>query len=436
MKSNFNLSDEHILKFKDMSEHNSNRSKDKSKHDKPKSDMSKVKYISEHDKPKSDMSKVKYISEHDKPKTDMSKVKYDKINPNNISEDKQNMIKINENVQKNEKGIYTVKFNFGKDDSIKTRYYAEDFSNEEIIKLRQEFYSKPKLDKVYTNIYGVLKNKNNLRAITDYFFRDIMYSVRRYDKKWSINEFMSDNNLVRVAVAMIRNKPDFYVHNNLSDNFYTHFSIGGFSGTAKISNYPIKSVKQVLKKYNTNNNYYDYSCGWGSRMMGSLAMGVNYFGTDPNQELTEKLRELYKEFNHFTDTSVDIRTQGSEIFIPEFKGKMGLAFSSPPYFNLEEYSTKIIDTYQEWLDTYWTETVKNIYEYLTPNGYFLLNIKSFEKIDLEKDMSNIVLSNGFEFIKFETLEMSTRQNGYNDENTEKIFVFKKSTAPDIEDWSW
>ena len=315
-------------------------------------------------------------------------------------------------------------------------YYDETISEEKINELRTLVYEEPDIYDVRKQIYSVLRGSTDISLILQKYINKLMYNAKRFDKQLSPNEYIANDDMIRKFFGHLKAKPKFYSSDDLLSNFLLHLRLGGHRIVAKVGNYPIKSVKQILKKYNTNNNYYDYSCGWGSRMMGSLAMGVNYFGTDPNQELTEKLRELYKEFNHFTDTSVDIRTQGSEIFIPEFKGKMGLAFSSPPYFNLEEYSTKIIDTYQEWLDTYWTETVKNIYEYLTPNGYFLLNIKSFEKIDLEKDMSNIVLSNGFEFIKFETLEMSTRQNGYNDENTEKIFVFKKSTAPDIEDWSW
>jgi len=63
-----------------------------------------------------------------------------------------------------------------------------------------------------------------------------------------------------------------------------------------------------------------------------------------------------------------------------------------------------------------------------------LNIKSYSDFDLEKDMSNVVLSTGFSLHCMEKLDITVRP--LNKNSAEKIFVFKKSTAPDIEDWSW
>ena len=65
------------------------------------------------------------------------------------------------------------------------------------------------------------------------------------------------------------------------------------SGTAaKVSNFPYKTMLDVFEKYNTNNNYYDFSCGWGIRLLSALANSINYFGTDPNNELVPKLKEI------------------------------------------------------------------------------------------------------------------------------------------------
>jgi len=102
-------------------------------------------------------------------------------------------------------------------------------------------------------------------------------------------------------------------------------AIGSGRTCLKVSNYPLSSVRHILDNYNVNNNYYDYSCGWGVRMLGSLAEGVNYFGTDPNFVLTERLTTMGSLYNKYiTPSQFDIRTQGSEIFIPEWENKMGL----------------------------------------------------------------------------------------------------------------
>lgn len=190
----------------------------------------------------------------------------------------------------------------------------------------------------------------------------------------------------------------------------------------------------MLSLYNVNDNYYDYSCGWAHRLLGSLSLEINYFGTDPNYLLVEKLKEisnLYKRINNI-NTIVDIKGCGSEIYQPEWEGKMGLAFSSPPYFSLEDY--KIGEqsynqgvSYDSWLSNYFVETVKNIHRYLIHGGYFLINIKNYDKYNLVKDTMDIIEKHGFVYKTFHQLKNIKRTNskgGLND-NSEKILVFIK-----------
>lgn len=154
-------------------------------------------------------------------------------------------------------------------------------------------------------------------------------------------------------------------------------------------------------------------------------------GTDPNYKLTEKLHEcstLYKKVTRNTSV-VDIRTQGSETLIPEWISTMGLIFSSPPYFNLEDYKCgeQSINhrSYQEWLSEYWRPTVKNTKQYITKNGYFLLNIKNFDKYKLLDDMKQICIEEGFNYLHSIELNNINRpilsQNEKN--NNEEILVF-------------
>jgi hypothetical protein len=189
----------------------------------------------------------------------------------------------------------------------------------------------------------------------------------------------------------------------------------------------------VLSKYNVNNNYYDFSCGWGIRLLSSLANDINYFGTDPNYELTSCLNKLSEDFilNTKSKSNIDIRSIGSEITVDDWINKIGLAFSSPPYFDLEHYNVgkQSIDNtnYNEWINGYWRGTVSNIDKYLISGGYFLLNMKNIKKHNTLDDMSNIIREKGFEFV--ENLELKNinriflKQNGKN--TNEVIAVFRK-----------
>lgn len=211
--------------------------------------------------------------------------------------------------------------------------------------------------------------------------------------------------------------------------------LGGKGVCSKPANFPIKTVDAVLSKYNVNNIWYDFSCGWGDRLMGALKNKVNYLGTDPNYLLTERLDQLvkdYKAVNGLNRGIIKIRTQGSEVFVPEWENKVGLAFSSPPYFYLEDYrignqSFKEGTSYEDWKENYLKPTIKNIKRYLIDNGNFLLNINNFLNYNLVEDTKNIAEQEGFKFIEYYQLDNIKRCNsnqGFND-NSEKIMVFRK-----------
>ena len=87
---------------------------------------------------------------------------------------------------------------------------------------------------------------------------------------------------------------------------------------------------------------------------------------------------------------------------------MGLAFSSPPYYNLEDYkignqSYKIGVTYDVWKMNYLIPTIKNIYKYLINDGFFCINIKNFKHYNLVEDVRIIAENVGFSFITIELL---------------------------------
>lgn len=272
--------------------------------------------------------------------------------------------------------------------------------------------------------------------ITNYFVKDLMAKTVLYYCKWSIEDVFNCKDLMAYYVRKTQLNKNVYPENKpLIKNVETAFRLGGKGVARKPSNFPLKTVDAILEKYNINNNWYDFSCGWGSRLIGALKNKVNYFGTDPNYLLCDRLKDLaqiYKETVKECNSSVDIRCVGSENFIQEYENKMGLAFSSPPYFCLEDYkigeqSYKEGVSYQDWLDTYMTKTIENIHKYLVDDGYFLININNFDEFDLVSDTRRIAENVGFTYVCTETLENIKRCNSnatFND-NSEGIMVFKK-----------
>ena len=317
---------------------------------------------------------------------------------------------------------------------LETKFYKY-ISDEMCEEIRKEYYTKPDIKKVENNIKKIYNGGKLLTNITNYYFKDLMAKTKLYHSKWSIEEVFECNDLIRHFYAKtLENDKVYPPKNTLIKNIETALRLGGKGVASKPSNFPINYVDVVLKKYNVNDNYYDFSCGWGVRMLGALRNNINYFGTDPNYLLTNRLKELYENFKKINNIKVnaDIRTQGSQYFIEEWEGKIGVAFSSPPYFGLEDYkigdqSYKNGITYNEWKIEYLDKTIKNIYRYLIPNGYLIININNYKNFDLVGDTKEICLKNKFKFIEtlhLENIKRSNSKGGLND-NSEGMFVFQK-----------
>lgn len=324
---------------------------------------------------------------------------------------------------------------------IETKLYKEITDNEykEIIK---EYYSKPDFEEVKKQFVSLSKGGVKNNNITNYYVKDLMAKTLIHFNKWSIEEVLEYKPLVEFFMGKADNNKKVFPNSMTNcQKIETAFRLCGKGVASKPANFPIKTVDEILKNYNINNNWYDFSCGWGARLTGALKNKVNYYGTDPNYLLIDRLKQLGKDYKDTLkqETIVDIRTQGSQTFIPEWENKMGLAFSSPPYFYLEDYkignqSYKEGTKYQDWLNYYLENTFKNIFYYLIPEGYFILNINNFKDFKLVEDSIKIAKKVGFILVGEHKLNNIKRvygttsednKGGIND-NSERILVFMKN----------
>ena len=317
---------------------------------------------------------------------------------------------------------------------LETKHFVE-ISDDEYENLKRDYYKKPNFEEVKKQFITIKNGGTKNDKITNYYFKDLMSKVKIYSCKWSVEDVFNCKDLVAFFKSKtLENKDVFPDEHSTIKKIETAIRLGGKGYAKKPTNFPFKTIDQILEKYNVNNNYYDFSCGWGVRLTSALKNKVNYYGTDPNYLLTERLQQLQKDYKNIVNenTIVDIRTQGSETYVPEWENKIGLAFSSPPYFYLEDYkvgnqSYKEGVTYENWKNNYLKETFKNIYKYLIETGYFLLNINNFKDYKLVEDSIEIAKSIGFNLIdelELKNIKRCKSTEGFND-NSERILVFIK-----------
>ena len=187
-------------------------------------------------------------------------------------------------------------------------------------------------------------------------------------------------------------------------------------------------------------NVYDYSAGYGGRLLGISCsnMSYNYIGIDPNTETIKYLNY----FNEILDEAVGFKGKIIQNVSEEYQPKdIDLAFSSPPYFNLEKYSDEETQcmvryrTLDEWFSGYVEPTIENIYKSLNKDGIFATNIadyktygkKTYKVVD---DWITISERIGFKHVGTIKMMLNTRPGVGNNklagrEKYEGVYVFKK-----------
>ena len=215
-------------------------------------------------------------------------------------------------------------------------------------------------------------------------------------------------------------------------------------GAQPAVNFPALTAKWLYEKYTDHIKQdepftiYDSSSGWGGRIIGAMSAKkkIHYVGTDPNpdnfiDELDtsryEYVADFYNKtcidkepegFGNFFESVSEANTyelfrDGSEVIhenprFQKYDGKLDLSFTSPPYFNREQYSQdnnqsfRKFGEYNDWKENFLRPTLTTIYNYTKDDRYILWNIASIKidknnYFDLEEDSVKILKELGADY---------------------------------------
>ncbi len=221
-------------------------------------------------------------------------------------------------------------------------------------------------------------------------------------------------------------------------------------------NFPPLTARWIYENY-TNHipkeetlNIYDPSSGWGGRILGAMSSHrkIHYIGTDPNTDnFINELGITRYEYvaNFFNDECLESNSfweeekntyhvfqEGSEHIgnhpdFQQYKGKLDLVFTSPPYFDREQYSSdetqsfKSYPQYDDWRDNFLKPTLENAFHSLRNDRYLLWNIADIkigkDKFHpLEQDSIDILTNLGMEYqgkLKKKMLILNVRKKNHN-----------------------
>lgn len=186
-----------------------------------------------------------------------------------------------------------------------------------------------------------------------------------------------------------------------------------YSGVQGVSNFRPTAAASIYDTFAKKGVVWDMSGGWGGRLLGAIASGVNtYVCTEPSKLTYDGLLNLSCDFGGKTCT--EIVCCGSEEYKPR-KECIDLCFTSPPYFDLEKYSDEPSQSYikfntkETWIEEFLRPTFENCYYGLKSDGHMLINIADVNgkhNINLENETIKVAESIGFKLIKKLKLSLS------------------------------
>ena len=312
---------------------------------------------------------------------------------------------------------------------------------------RDEFFQKYSDEEIIKDIQEYMYGKGRLHLYFRHFYEEVVYKSvgakgaplnKNFPQRTPMEALESDE-FVEFALNYCKEHSDFFT-DKMSDCAKMKCFFQN-KRPRKVANFPPREARRLIFSkfpdydlFDEPLNIHDPSSGFGSRQASVLLNGCNYYSTDVNAELHSKLKDAYAfmKKHHLTRGKCDLRLQGSEERIEEWKEKMDISFTSPPYFNLEIYSsdkaksTKNYDNYSLWVEEYMRPTCENILYYLKPCGYAMINIKNLSKKEpIFDDFVKTFLELGMKRLPDEHLHISSKS--WNNEETflEPVMVFQK-----------
>lgn len=228
----------------------------------------------------------------------------------------------------------------------------------------------PKLKNEYIAFLDKWNDHYELNQITDLFTETIRVKCRFSNKVSPLDYFTKNKE------RLLKKTEDIY---QLREILYKE--------TKLCSNFKISHALSVLNLFKPK-KWLDISAGWGDRLLSAIFYGVDlYFATDPNIELQDGYKKIITTF-------VPKKKQNNFIILPEgFENAVipyddfDIVFTSPPFFDLEKYSTFKSNSFEKyktenkWYTDFLLVSLEKSYKHLKKGGHMILYIGYFKQIN-------------------------------------------------------
>lgn len=186
-------------------------------------------------------------------------------------------------------------------------------------------------------------------------------------------------------------------------------------GLGNVTKYRAVTSKAIAEFFGAR-KVLDPCVGWGGRMLGSLAAGAEYTGCEPDPNTARGLRGILGDIGREMGARADILDMPAEMGLLGIMGEFDMVLTSPPYFNLELYtsgdqSTTNRPTWDAWVETWLKPVILSCLAKLRTGGTSCWSVKNFrtdKAYPLADVTKKIHADAGWELIKTVTMRGSGR----------------------------
>ena len=219
-----------------------------------------------------------------------------------------------------------------------------------------------------------------------------------------------------------------------------------YGGLGNVTKYRTVTSKAIVQYFGAK-RILDPCAGWGGRMLGSLAAApdTHYCGFEPDTNTCDGLMNILSDeaIPSNVTNRAEIWNEPVEQMLPTIQEKYDLVLTSPPYFNLELYtsgsqSTQSFPTWNEWADKWLKPVILGCLACLKENGTSCWSVKNFQsdkKYPLADITKKIHEEAGWKLVKTVKMTGSGRMGGKRIEegsatrqSEEETFCFQKNAS--------
>ena len=260
--------------------------------------------------------------------------------------------------------------------------------------LKQRLFQFPTKNGTYLAIKTLTSDYENIDKITDYFIEDIR--LKAIVKSEGISPYD----------YFIQNEMDIIQKVKESGLELTNYNVREmcFQLVKEATLFKPTFCKSILQILSPNHDtkkckWLDISAGWGDRLISAIASDVeSYTAFDPNIELKKGHNEIIDMFGKGDKKRFKIIYEPFETGIDTLskKEKFNLIFSSPPFFDFEDYSKgekQSIHQYNNfdlWLHEFLFKSIHKAWEHLENGGKMAIYIVDIGKCSIVETLIQYV----------------------------------------------